>query len=612
MCGFAGVVGHAGIANPQGVANALARRGPDETGAWQEPGLSLVASRLTHWEEGASTQPYVGQGGAAAVFNGEIYNLDELRQYLDWPDGSEVGILVAGLAREGPRFLTRIDGQFAALVRPTTDGPVLAVRDRFGICPLYYCEFDGGVAVASGIEALMQAVGGRWNLSLPGLSSILEEWAPQGDLSPFTGIHQVAPGCALTIVNDRIDSGGRWVPSWTEGRYEQPDVASLESALRKSVEVRLRSTGRVACLLSGGIDSTVVGALAAEFGQRLGLGLFLDGDETVRARQQMVAEALDMDLSQLRLTPDVVMDVFVDYVSTRRVPLVRLGPIGMTALAQFARKQGVRGVISGEGSDELFCGYDSYRVIAAREGLFGPIDTLDWGQFGIPEIGADRSSTWMRAYWRGTIGLAGKTVTMRAALLKPVAGLFRQPLRDQLLRVPEPPDEGGDVVAALESRRAADLQGLLGAYLLTVQGDHAWMEEGVELRPPYLAAPVASWALDQDPSTLIGIDTGKLPVRQLLARLADRNPRLRALDFEKAAFRVDASFLLRDDDAFGALIDLISRCPDELMDESGVRRRAERSRTSGRCSETESMVYLFAASLGILSALGAVDSTGAR
>lgn len=609
MCGFAGIVGKAAIEYPDAVSTALSRRGPDETGMWQESGVSLVASRLTHWEEGASRQPYVDQEGAAAVFNGELYNLDELRRYLGRPDGSEIEILVAGLDREGTRFLTRIDGQFAALVRPKTDGPVLAVRDRFGICPLYYCEFDGGVAVASDIEALMAAVGGRWSLSLPGLTSILEEWAPTGDLSPFNGIHQVVPGGALTIRNQRIETNERWAPR-ASGRYQLRDIASLESALRQSVEVRLRSTGRVACLLSGGIDSTVIGAFAAESGQRLGMGLFLDGDETVRARQEMVAEALGMELSQLRLLPSEVMRVFVDYVSTRRVPLVRLGPIGMTALAQFAREQGFRAVISGEGSDELLSGYDSYRVIAARAGLFGPVASLDWGRFGVPEFGAERSDTWMRAYWRGTIDLAGKTVTRRADILKPVADLFRQPLRDVLLQVHESPTMEDDPVVALESRRTQDLDNLLGSYLLTVQGDHAWMEEGVELRPPYLAAPVAQWALDQDPQTLISIDAGKLPVRQLLSRLSRGNPKLVDLNFEKAAFRVDASFLLRDGDAFGLLMHLISKCPDELVDTAGIYRRAERSRTAGRCSELESMVYLFAASLGLLSELGLANAAG--
>lgn len=600
MCGFAGIVGRAGIANPDGVAMALSRRGPDEVGAWQEPGISVVASRLTHWEEGASQQPYVSDDGAVAVLNGELFNLDELRRHLGRPDGSEIEVLVEGLGREGPDFLTRIDGQFAALVRPDPHGPVYAVRDRFGIAPLYYYEFAGGVAVASDIQALMEAAGGHWDMSLPGLVSILADWAPTGDLSPFARIHQVEPGSALTIRDDSVERKQHWAPR-VAGGYRPLDLAGLESALRRSVDVRLRSTGRVGCLLSGGIDSTVIGAMAAEAGLRSGIGLFLDGDEVVRTRQQSVAGALGMELSQLRLTPAEVMRVFVDYVRTRRVPLVRLGPVGMTALAQFARGLGFRAVISGEGADELFAGYDSYRILAARAGLFGPTDSLDWALFGVPEFGADRSPTWMRGYWRGTITLAGGGVTRRVDILKPVAELFRQPLRDALWERTDPSPAPDDPVVSLEARRNEDLAKLLGSYLLTVQGDHAWMEEGVELRPPYLAAPVAEWALAQDPRTLISVEAGKLPVRNLLERLAGSNPRLEELNFEKAAFRVDASFLLRDNDAFGALLDLIANCPNDLMDTAGVCQRAERSLVSGRCSEAESMLFLLAASLGLLS-----------
>ena len=154
------------------------------------------------------------------------------------------------------------------------------------------------------IEALMQAVGGRLEPLSAGISPrSLRSGHPTGDLSPFNGD---SPGGTRWRADDpeqqdrdRMNAGRRGHP----GRYQSRDIASLESALRQSVEVRLRSTGRVACLLSGGIDSTVIGALAAESGQRFGMGLFLDGDETVRTRQEMVAEALGMELSQLRLTP---------------------------------------------------------------------------------------------------------------------------------------------------------------------------------------------------------------------------------------------------------------------------------------------------------------------
>ncbi|MFN8185186.1 MAG: asparagine synthase-related protein [Candidatus Nanopelagicales bacterium] len=600
MCGFAGVVGSATVANLDGVATALRRRGPDETGVWQGDDLALVASRLTHWEEGASKQPYVGQLGAAAVLNGELYNLPALRLATGLPGASEIEVLVAGLRSEGPAFLNRVDGQFAALVRCSADGPVYAVRDRFGICPLYYCAYEDGVAVASDLEALMHTVGGKWDFSLPGLSAILENWAPTGSLSAYEGVRQVPPGGALTIVGNEVEEQHWWSARPTQG-YRSQDIADLEEALRHSVDIRLRSTGRVGCLLSGGIDSTVIAALAAEQGQHPAIGLYLDGEEVVQQRQQMVADAVGMDLVQLHLTPSEVLRVFVGYLNTRKVPLVRLGPIGMTALAQFARHQGFRAVLSGEGSDELFAGYDSYRILAARAGAFGPVDALDWSAFGVPEFGADRSPTWMRAYWRGTIGLADGHVTRRRDILTPLAGLFREPLRSAVWGAQASAADDERSLAALEVRRGEDVANLLGSYLLTVQGDHAWMEEGVEIRPPFLAEAVAQWAFRNDPRDMISVETGKLPVRRLLARLASANPALARLDFAKAAFRVDASFLLRDDDAFGGLMELVSACPDDLLDTEGVYQRAASSRTSGRCSEAESMVYLLAASLGALS-----------
>lgn len=600
MCGFAGVIGAGEIADPAGVRAALAHRGPDATAAWQEPGLHLISARLTHWEEGASTQPYASESGAVAVLNGELYNLQHLRNHLGLPDASEIEVLVAGLDREGAAFLNEVDGQFAALVRPHREGPAYAVRDRFGICPLYYTDVDGAVIVGSNLASVTAAAGRDWQLSVPGVASILAEWAPGGELSPFDGIHQLGRGGILTLANGRVVASERWYARGS-GLNTDGDLASLELALRDAVGIRLRSTGRVACLLSGGIDSTVIGAIAGEAGLDVAMGLTLEGEDTVAARQRQVARTVGMELVQHRLTPDEVVGLLEEYVSTRRVPLVRLGPVGMMALARHARSIGVRGVLSGEGADELFCGYDSFRVLAARAGLFGPVDGLDWGMFGIPEFGASHSVTWRRAYWRGMIGLTGSQATRRATLLAPMAAMLGERLRG-VVSVPAHAEEAQtDPRLILEDRRRQDLENLLASYLLIVQGDHAWMEESVELRPPYLAAPVADWALDQDPRSLISLPAGKLPIRSLLERLAERNPGLAELNFEKAAFRVDAAFVLRDPAAFSRLIDHIRRSPADMMDTTAVVRRAERSLATGRCSELESMIYLFTASLGILA-----------
>lgn len=641
MCGFAVVIGpqavRAALSAPGWdsrvavVERALTRRGPDEL-AWRHTDEAIVASsRLIHWEEGDATQPFTDEAGGFGVFNGELFNLPELQERLGRRGASEIEVLVLGLRAEGPGFFAAIDGQFAAVLRADARAPYVAVRDRFGICPLYVSRVPGGVALASNLESLMALADGQWPLSVDGLRGVLATWAPTDGRTAFTGISQVAPGelvvadpdgssrredwgAAAFSTRPAVASGvgtdascddalGSGRAASTAGHPTDPDVlaAQLETTLRESVAARMRSTTPVACLISGGIDSTIIATLAARAGARTGVGLVLEGDEVVGERQRQVARAAGLDLLQHTLTPSETVETLQWYVETRRVPLVRLGPVGMTALARRARREGIRAVLSGEGADELFAGYDSYRILAARAGLLGPVEELDFGAFGEPEFDAERGPRWARGYWRALVRLSSGTPTGRGDLLKPVAGMLAP-------EVVTAPDATTETPAAstdddpLLARRDDDLRDLLGAYLLTVQGDHAWLEEAVELRPPYLSQGVAALALSHSPADFVTVGAGKQPVRRLLARLAADNPALAELDFAKAAFRVDVRFVLRDPAAFDALVRLMSTAPRDLVDTDAVLERASACRRVGTCSEAESMLFTFTASLGVLAA----------
>ncbi len=606
MCGFAVAVGAwAGDAQTRvaAVTAALHGRGPDGQAVHCEPELTMVAARLTHWEEGLSDLPYVDPAsGTAAVFNGELFNLPELRARVGLPAGSEIEVLTAGLRTFGPDFLRDIDGQFAAVVRIGPNGPTYAVRDRFGVCPLYWSPVSDGVALASNLAALLALTGMNAEVDDEGVRSILTQWAPTGERAPLAGVRQVGPGRMIVIDDDEPIRTTPWTqdarPAAPAGTAVGDALDDLERRLRDSVRDRLRSTRPVACLLSGGIDSTVIGAIAADLGVRRALALSLEGDEATARRQRQVADALGMELIQHVLTPADTVAELERYVGDQLVPLVRLGPVGMAALSGRAEAEGIPGVLSGEGADELFCGYDSHRILAARGGAFGPVESLDWSAFGAPEFGADRSATWQRAYWRSIVTTPGAG-SRRSDILRTVEPLFAPGLLDR----PSGSGSGSEPVAAatVEDRRRDDLADLLGAYLLTVQGDHAWMEHGVELRPPYLAKEVADWALSRPGTDFISIRTGKTPIRALLQRLILARPALAELDVPKAAFRVDAAFVLRDDAAFGRLLELAAACPSDLMNVEAVLDRGDRCRRSGRISEAESMALTFAASLGILA-----------
>ncbi|WP_040160006.1 asparagine synthetase B family protein [Mobilicoccus massiliensis] len=584
---------------------------------WADDTLLLVCSRLAHGDEGAPGQPYVEPDGAAAAFDGVVFNLGELQGEVGRPGASEVEVLLAGLCEHGPGFLRRVDGQFALVARCSAGGPVLLARDRFGIAPLYWAPTATGVAAGSNLPAVpalrgdpRSGTGTRFDHD--GLVSILADWAPTGSLTPYAGVHQVRPGHIVTVATDagtpRVVSDERWAPTpvsalkpSASASPSEDEIVQLEAAVRESVRARMRSTGRVACLLSGGIDSTIIGAIARDEGASLGLALALEGDDLVAGRQREVAEALGIDLVQHQLVPREVVDTFEAYVRTRRMPLVRLGPVGMTALARRARAEGISGVLSGEGADELFAGYDSYRILAAREGRFGDPRRLPWAQFGVPEFGAGRGAVWARSYWRGLVSFSASAGSRRLDILRPVNDLLRSPLRDAVLgAAPTRPDEHSPAADPLEARRQVDLAHLLGGYLLTVQGDHAWMEERVELRPPYLASPVADWALSRDVREFVRISEGKTPIRALLPRLAQQRPALAGLGFAKAAFRVDVAFVVREPEQFDRLAGFALGCPDDLVDRAALRTRIDAIRAAGTCSEAESELLTFAASLGVL------------
>lgn len=585
---------------------------------WADGTLLLVCSRLAHGDEGAPRQPYVEPDGAAAAFEGVVFNLGELQGEVGCPGASEVEVLLAGLREHGPGFLRRVDGQFALVARCSADGPVLLARDRFGIAPLYWAPTATGVAVGSNLPVVLtlrgdpcSEVGTRFDHD--GLVSLLADWAPTDSLTPHAGVHQLRPGHIVTVATDagtpRVVSDESWGPtpvsapaSSVSASSSEDEIVQLEAAVRESVRVRMDSTGRVACLLSGGIDSTIIGAIARDEGASLGLALALEGDDLVAGRQREVAEALGIDFVQHQLVPREVVDTFEAYVRTRRMPLVRLGPVGMTALARRARAEGISGVLSGEGADELFAGYDSYRILAAREGRFGDPRRLPWAQFGVPEFGAGRGEVWARSYWRGLVSFSASAGSRRLDILRPVADLLRPPLREAVLDAAPSRPDGGPASQAdpLEARRQVDLAHLLGGYLLTVQGDHAWMEEGVELRPPYLASPVADWALSRDVREFVRISEGKTPVRALLPRLAQRRPTLTGLGFAKAAFRVDVAFVMREPEQFDRLAGFALDCPDDLVDRAALHTRIDAIRVAGTCSEAESELLTFAASLGVL------------
>lgn len=588
---------------------ALRGRGPDTIDHRRGPGFQVWASRLSLWDEGCPAQPFVSED-AVGVFNGELYNLPALQDALGLPGASEVEVLTRGVLTRGAGFLDLVDGQFAGLALNPADGSALAFRDRFGIASLYLRELPGEVLVASdpmvldGLDPAATAT-----LELDALAAGLCDWAVPSPDAPWASGGQVTPGTAVQLcrgVRVRevwwasplcVDAG----PGHGPGDDER-DAGELLGLMRDAVRLRLRATSEVAIALSGGVDSTIIAALAADHGVRRSFGITLSGDSVAGERQALVASVLGIEHEHVELAPADMLVGFYEYVDTRRMPLVRLGPVGMMLLARLVHARGVRCVLSGEGADELFCGYDSARALAARAGAFGDPAALPWTDFGDAEMSVG-GRVWNAAYWRALVA-SDVGPLGRHRVVAPILEFLRPGLRaaveDRWRRAERANAEVG-AASPIETRRRDDLRHLLDAYLLTVQGDHAWMPESVEQRPPWLAEPVARWALTRPAERFVSLRQGKLPVRGVLALLARERPALAGVDFDKSAFRLDASLLLGSDDTADAFAPAVRACPDDLLDADGIARRLDACRRAGRVSEAESMLFLYAASLGRLA-----------
>jgi asparagine synthase (glutamine-hydrolysing) len=386
MCGIAGVVSTR--ASPDELATAarrmvasLVHRGPDDLRAWTGDGVVLGHARLSILDIAGGRQPMADpQSGLRLVFNGEIYNYEELRRELaprySFQTRSDTEVLLAAWRTWGADCLPRLNGQFAFAVYDPRDRTLWLARDRVGIRPLFYAPLPGGLAFASEAKALFAA-----NLVTPALDAAaikqtLTLWAPAVPRSSFEGVSTLPPGSVarlrggelsvstwwtLDLADERLDAGAR--------AREDEVVEELTALLDDAVRLRLRADVPVTAYLSGGLDSSLICALA----QRQLKGAlntysvqFSNAGYDEREFQALAADALathhlttevgDADIGAL--LPDVVFHA--------EQPLIRSAPGPFLRLSRLVHDCGRKVVLTGEGADEMFLGYDLYRETMVR------------------------------------------------------------------------------------------------------------------------------------------------------------------------------------------------------------------------------------------------------
>jgi asparagine synthase (glutamine-hydrolysing) len=536
MCGLGGIV----RADPDApvdeaallrMAGALRHRGPDGYGLALDPGAGVVATRLAIIDIPGGWQPMAGAGGALLAFNGEIFNHVELRASLRarFETASDTEVVLRLLELHGPAALERLNGDFALAFWEPARRRLTLARDRFGVRPLHYAERPGTLVFGSEAKALFASGEVAPAPDLDGLDETFTLWSPRAPRTCFAGVSQLPPGCLLVWERGRVVEITRW---W------RPDAdgagGDLGQVLADSVRLRLRADVPVGTYLSGGLDSSLVTALAqraSDHPLHTFSIAFADPRYDERAHQQRAAAALGTEHHVLEVAPADIAAAFPDAVWHCETPLVRTAPVPLMLLARRAREAGITVVATGEGADELFWGYDLFKEVALRErhardpgGAEAALERLH------PHLGA-----------AGRRGAAWRRFLLDAPLDDPIGshlpriratGAVRALLRDGA-RVPEDAAAArlrADVPAGPPLERAAALERdlLLSGHLLSAQGDRVSLAFGVEGRYPFLDHRVAALARALPAERKLAGDLrDKVALRELAstllpAELADR------------------------------------------------------------------------------------------
>jgi asparagine synthase (glutamine-hydrolysing) len=507
MCGICGIAMARGAASPDQLAamsGTLVHRGPDSDGTFVEGPVGLAARRLAIIDLDTGDQPIANEDGRITVVqNGELYNYRELRRELEhaghrFSTSGDTEVLVHLYEEHGDRFVEKLRGMFAVALWDSERSRLVLARDRYGIKPLYYRESDVQLTFASELRAFP-----RGEIDFDALEAFLAFNFVPSPLTIFRDVRKLPPGHVLVWEDGRSELNQYARPAPTPASKVRDDdeaelVEELRARLRDSVRAHLVSDVPVGVLLSGGIDSSVLAALAAEELSEP-LRTFSIGfeersfDELGDAR--LVAERYGTQHRELVLRPDAALllpalaDAFDE-------PFADSSALPTYLVSQLAAED-VKVALSGEGGDELFGGYYTYAadLLAQRTAWAAPLlrPFVERLPASTAKASFDyKAKRFVRAAhlpplerhhgWKEIFSPdARDALTGRASDFDPV----------DLLRARFAQTEGAELLARLQ-----DVD--LGIYLvddLLVKTDRASMAHSLEARVPFLDPVVTNFAL---------------------------------------------------------------------------------------------------------------------
>ncbi|WP_417694859.1 asparagine synthase (glutamine-hydrolyzing) [Roseibium sp.] len=624
MCGIVG------ISNPAISAEALTddiqtmlayigHRGPDGAGYVVDNGFAMGSVRLAILDPASGVQPFTDKSGRFWLcYNGEIYNYRELKTTLEaagcvFQTQCDTEVVLNAWITWGADCLRRFNGGFAFSLYDSETGDLFLARDRFGKRPLFYAKRGKSVLFASEMKAFLTFPDFAFEQDPAQLSSILGQWTPLPHQSGFQGIESLPMGQWLAVRNGDISTH-----TYTDLQFDTgPEVTSEAEALdlvrdrlTRSVELRLRSDVEVGVYLSGGVDSAIVAALAKDFSQKP-LSTFsvefedTEFDET--PEQRLVSEHLGTRHFSQRISHADIADSTPDAIYHAEMPAFRSAFIPMYLLSKRTQEEGIKVILSGEGADEAFLGYDLFKETRLREA---------WNRLPEDQRRSQLEKLYPHLSHYGPKDIAAVTGLYHQFSTEKMPGLFSHELRFQngqfsarLLNDAVPPfdeilryvaaQDGYENFSSVEKAQWLEYKTLLPGYLLSTQGERMSFSHGVENRCPFLDPDVFALATSINLKFDDGLTEKRLLREAFRGRLPDQ-----IIDKRKFPYRApdSAAFAARRPDYLDVLLSSgeLSKIP--FVNAKFAQRLANKvlTRPAGEISTKENQTFMYLLSICLL------------
>lgn len=380
MCGISGIYTfkgkkHIDAGVVTAMMNAIAHRGPDGSDSLVMDGLAFGFNRLSFLDLKGGMQPLYNEDRTVSMIcNGEIFNYKELKEELkqkghEFRTETDVECIVHLYEEYGSEFVIRLNGQFAIALYDSRSDDLLLVRDRIGISPLFYIKLEDRIVFASEIKAILEHPEVPRRLNLKAVDQLMNFPGIVSPVTFFRGISALAPGHMLTVTRDGIVKDREyWDLQYSpeeEDKGEEYYVERLRELIRDSISRRLLADVPIGFYVSGGLDSSVIACNIGKYLLNSGYSFSAEigeNDLDESRFQKIVRDTLGSEHYSVRVDEKVIWETLPKVIWHAESAVKESYDAAAYMLSGLVQESPAKAVLTGQGSDEFFCGYVGYMV----------------------------------------------------------------------------------------------------------------------------------------------------------------------------------------------------------------------------------------------------------